>query len=211
MYFKYHNKNIFVIDDLKQWGIYNMYIHDNKFYEDEFLNYTLSLNLAGIYLDIGANIGNHSLFWGLFSKADKIISFEPLPRFVHVLIKNLIANKVLHKVDIYPFGLSDIQGYQNIKFFDTITPTLVKRLDDICLKLDSHISLLKVDIEGMEPQCLAGAINIIKKNKPIIFAEAHSNSVLDKIMSIIEPIGYQLSGKIFNASPTYEIIANNTE
>lgn len=43
---------------------------------------------GSVILDIGANIGNHTVFWSLFSPAAKIISFEPQQLVFNILKRN---------------------------------------------------------------------------------------------------------------------------
>ena len=204
---RYKNRDVVIIDDLKWWKeLYDRFLVDQEFYEDELLNYIGSLELSGVYVDVGANVGNHTLFWALFCNAQRILAFEALPRFCAVMTKLLIANRVLHKVDLFPFGLSDEQAYVDIEFFDSITPSLVRKLDDI--QIDTPISLVKIDVEGMEPKVLKGGVNLLERDKPLLFVEAHAKDNLEAIMEVIEPIGYQLTGNVFNVTPTYEISAD---
>ncbi|MDH3280258.1 MAG: FkbM family methyltransferase [Gammaproteobacteria bacterium] len=203
--FSYLDKNVYLSERLKHWRkLWDGYLIDGKFYEDEFLNYTKSLQLNGTYIDIGANIGNHTLYWALFSAARSIACFEALPRFSNILIEQLILNKVLHKCTIHPFGLSDNSEYVDITFFDSITPTWVERLDNV--NISEPVTLIKIDVEGMEPKVLKGGLNIIKRNRPVIFAEASKKDQLDEIMDVLKPIGYKTTKNVFNHTPTYEII-----
>lgn len=61
-----------------------------------------------IFLDIGANIGNHTLFFS--NIFDQVISFEPSERNVWILKANLELNNIKNVI-VVPKGLSDESGY----------------------------------------------------------------------------------------------------
>src|SRR5918995_5379640 len=46
---------------------------------------------GGIYLDVGANIGNHAVYFGKFC-ADHVVALEPHPALVSILRRNLERN-----------------------------------------------------------------------------------------------------------------------
>ena len=69
---------------------------ERNFYEIEFLNYIKEnySDQTGI-IDIGANIGNHSLFFLSFLKCDNLYAFEPQQDNVSLLKSNLSDYKNL--------------------------------------------------------------------------------------------------------------------
>src|SRR5690606_12205195 len=56
-------------------------INEGRFYECPFLEHVRTLDLAGTYLDIGTNIGNHALFFSMFCRSDEVIGFEPVAQW----------------------------------------------------------------------------------------------------------------------------------
>ena len=81
--------------------------NSNNFYEIEFLEFIrLNYNKQNTILDIGANIGNHSLFFSEYLDFKKIISFEPYEPNFELLGKNL-NNK---KCEIINCAISDSNG-----------------------------------------------------------------------------------------------------
>jgi len=158
-------------------------------------------------LDIGSNIGGNTL---VFSDYGPVHSFEP----VYHEILNINANRInqlKHPVKVYGFALSDTEcetvmyipqfgcQYENkINYGGT---TLNKRTDgkktvsvDVsCKRLDDVYdgipSIIKIDVEGHELNVLKGAVNTIKKHKPMILIEIHhfENSEIPKF---IESLGY---------------------
>jgi FkbM family methyltransferase len=158
----------------------------NNFFEIAFLDYLAKNynNQMGI-LDIGANIGNHSLFFAKFLKCEMVYSFEPFPRNISLLKMNM--RNYADKSKIFEIALSDKEGtlplynsqagnfggfslhsYSNGSSF-IVNPSIdVITLDS--LNLD-NISMIKIDVENHENEVLEGAKNTIIRNKPIIFIE----------------------------------------
>lgn len=69
------------------------------FYENDFLCYINTLGIEGTYLDIGTNIGNHLVYLGLFTSAEKVLDLSLLTYIKISLNKTLILInfKVLYK------------------------------------------------------------------------------------------------------------------
>lgn len=155
-------------------------------------------------LDIGANIGNHSLYFSEYFK--NVISFEPNRRTYKVLSLNaeLVNNVTCHNV-----GLSDRTGSaalfvdpSNIggaSITNSTNPKALRSHDIELVELDSfqeydNVKLLKIDVEGHEYNALMGAKNLIKKSMPIILFEQQAADFKDgesPVVSLLKEIGYQ--------------------
>lgn len=140
-----------------------------------------------IFIDIGANIGCHSI--GMLKKHNdiKVVAFEPQPFMYNLLTYNLSqfeANKYI----CHDCGLSDKDDviystmpnyitdenpggfglqYNRIQTEDTIS-VQIKQLDSFKY---SNVSLIKIDVEGHENEVLTGSVETIKINKPIMIIE----------------------------------------
>lgn len=151
-------------------------------------------------LDIGANIGNHSLYWASERKAQKIYSFEPYPSSYQILKTNIDINNLNNIIEALPFALSDENTKAQVCSF---CPTNIggtgfsknsegdfefRTLDSLNIK--EMIDLIKIDVEGCELEVLNGGLNTIKKNKPIILIETFDKK--EKIEELLTPIGYTL-------------------
>jgi hypothetical protein len=79
------------------------------------------------------------------------------------------------------------------------------RLDELIQK---PVALIKLDIEGMELMALKGAERLLL-GRPVVFAEAHSEEELDTMDELLGKRGYRATGRVFNASPTYEWVASS--
>jgi FkbM family methyltransferase len=152
-------------------------------------------------LDIGANIGNHSLYFSDHFK--KVISFEPNPRTYKVLSLNaeLVGNVVCHNV-----GLSDRTGDAVLSINpdniggSSITDGKSLHSQDIKLiELDSfekfdNVKLLKIDVEGHEYKALWGAKHLIKEHMPIVLFEQHLSDFDEgrsPVVLLLQQLGYK--------------------
>jgi FkbM family methyltransferase len=155
-----------------------------------------------VALDIGANIGNHSLYFSELFK--EVLAFEPNPRTFALLKFN--AEHVCSKGNItcFNFGLSD----QNSElFFKTSKSNVggsrivedpqsgrdedmfliqVKRADDFAELYDNKISLIKIDVEGHELAALKGAKSLIEKNNPVILFEQHASDFSEGRSDVVD-------------------------
>ncbi|MFE9773413.1 FkbM family methyltransferase [Streptomyces sp. NPDC005931] len=175
-----------------------------KFYEHAFLDYIASLQIPGTYLDVGACIGTHTIFFALCCPSDRVYAFEPRPGAMTRLQRNVHLNGLEDRVETSLWALSDREGTVDVRL-DRVNHTLhTRRLDTL---VNDRVAVIKLDVEGMEAQALAGAQDILHRYRPRVFAEAHSEEEKGRILSVLEPHGYQATGRVFNASPTYEFVA----
>jgi FkbM family methyltransferase len=184
-------------------------IRSGKFYEDFiFLEFEKYIPKHGTFLDIGANIGNHSM---MFRQEfdNNIIAFEGNPLNYVLLYKNISQFKNIKSICI---GLSDKVGLTEFIYDPNnfggggIFPSLRDQYPTIPVyltTLDSFnfddISFIKMDVENHEMFVIKGGLETIKRNKPLIWIEDffYDN---DKIKSpthyLCDNIGYKLIQKI---------------
>src|SRR5216684_2051454 len=72
----------------------------NTFWELELLEYIGMIGpRGGIYIDVGGNIGNHAVFFGLFC-ADHVVTIEPHPTLLPILQANVEQNGLAERTTI---------------------------------------------------------------------------------------------------------------
>lgn len=144
----------------------------------------------GVVLDIGANVGNHTLFYACHTEASSIIPFEPQARARAVLLQNLELNarqvakrvdtRFLHlalagqrkRVEATASGPGNWGATQFLEADqDSADAIEAAALDD--LPLSGGIGFIKLDVEGMEIEILQGAERTIAANRPVIFIEVN--------------------------------------
>lgn len=149
----------------------------------EFRGGLLSQVLAqegSVVVDIGANIGNHTLYFALERHASKVISFEAVEETYRILARNIELNNLQDRTEIYCLGLSDQAGMADIgrRYAGNIggTELAVGSGNIKLVALDSfnlpRVDLIKIDVEGMEPQVLKGAEETIRRCRPYIMTES---------------------------------------
>ena len=72
--FVYNNENVY-FNYIENDHISN-YWKNNTFYEIKLLEKIKSLNLNGVYVDVGSHHGNHSIYFEKFCNSEKVISIE---------------------------------------------------------------------------------------------------------------------------------------
>ncbi len=141
--------------------------------------------IAGIAVDIGANIGNHSLFFKKYYP--KVFSFEPNHRTYKVLCLNA---KLYENIECINVGLSDSErsAFLNITSgnvggshisgdgdFRSNSRQEIKlmTLDSYAKIFTEKLGLVKIDVEGHELAVLMGGRELLNRDKPIILFEQH--------------------------------------
>jgi len=197
------------------------------FYEIELLNYLLVRGpLGGVYIDVGANIGNHSIFFAKFL-ADHVVCVEPSDKIRQILERNLEANHIInYSLADCALGAAPAQGRLQYPDNNNIGMTKVVQagpvveenaelvricaLDGLMEALqpglrNSRISLVKIDVEGMELDVLQGAHSILAQHKPQLILEAATEYDQDRLFSYLKPFGYEPIAQ-FCYTPTFHLI-----
>lgn len=171
------------------------YIRSGKFYEEDiFLRFKSQIPESGTILDVGANIGNHSVMFAQYYPGRSVFSFEANPITYSLLINNTrtipnvvpICCAVSDQVELIQFvhfhpspGCSRIiKYYGDVEGESVMCGTNI----DECVKvnivtqvLDSFsfedVSFIKIDVEGHEIPVFEGARNLIASQKPAIWIE----------------------------------------
>lgn len=165
-------------------------------YELPFLQWIYDQEFEGVALDIGANIGNHTLWMALVCDLD-VTAFEPV--LPHVVRANAELNGVLGwGVHVYDCALGDVPSTAHHKAKGVIVPGTseqstdetfeIKRLDD--LGLTERTAFWKVDVEGFEPQVLLGGRNMIMRDQPVIACEQWGPAADKAVEGVLRPLGY---------------------
>lgn len=141
--------------------------------------------IGGRFLDVGANVGNHSLYVAKFLRASLVVPFEPNPAASALLVNNLMLNRVDHVCDLQHLGLglsdgSSLSAGLRVPAKNLGGARLIANGEGIPLvRGDSVLAgmtfdMIKIDAEGMELSVLAGLDGLIRATKPYIFVEVDS-------------------------------------
>lgn len=150
-----------------------------------------------LILEIGANAGIYSVFFdALFRSGScvgkrRIVSFEPAPEAYRRLIANLAANAAEHVVS-YQAAIGETSGLQAFyepvghltngsllrEFSEIFTPDIDETLAVVLgaselerwLAMADH-ALIKIDVEGFEPDLLAALGPLLQRHRPDLLIE----------------------------------------
>lgn len=153
----------------------------------------------GAVLDIGANVGSHSIN---FSRvADVVYAFEPQPRIFYNLCANLLIN---HVTNVVPFNmaLGSTCGITSVPALDPTKPgspmgvgvgrgsqlTRIQTLDSLGI---SPIHFIKIDVEGHELEVLKGGHETLARENAILYVEIHIPELIDQVRTYLQGFGYQ--------------------
>ncbi len=169
----------------------NIIREQNVYTRNDLLIFKKLLNLGDYFIDVGANIGWHTIFGSLLvGDTGKVFAFEPNVINYKVLESNIELNN-LSNVSAINLALSNFIGPSKLycsknnygdHIMITVDHTLNRDSEDITsTTLDQFISnndidaqkikLIKMDIQGSEALALAGMQQFIKKYKPPIILE----------------------------------------
>jgi FkbM family methyltransferase len=167
-------------------------------YEKENLHLLLKL-LAQlpqpVVLDIGANIGNHTLAFA--TRAHVVHAFEPIPYLFDVLSGNIARNKLTH-VFAHNVALSDHEGRATINMvnagnfgassFDKRTEgttpvavTLTTGDAFIAQHNVGRVDFVKIDVEAHEVFVLRGLMQTLRRDQPFITMEWNDPLTIDRL------------------------------
>ena len=135
-----------------------------------------------LLIDVGANIGVYTVYAALRHAGLRVIAFEPEVANAHLLRDNIVANRVADRVDAYAVALGAHEGLGTLLVQD-LTPgaalhslasaaadrtpdgrrvvfrqgVIATTLDRFCERASCRPNALKIDVDGTEPEILAGA------------------------------------------------------
>jgi FkbM family methyltransferase len=143
-----------------------------------------------VVLDIGANVGHHSV--ALAGVAGRVHAFEPYPPRLEALRANVARNPhlpiTIHPVALgdrdcnAPFRLPTTGEWAGVQFDPHGTLTFPMRNGDRYLRKYGieRVDLIKLDVDGNEIDILRGLTACIEVSRPIILVEG--------TLSALEPV-----------------------
>ena len=156
-----------------------------------------------VCVDVGANIGNHSVFFQKYFP--QVVSIEANPAVFEILELNTRRFANVRAVNV---ALGEEEGEGILTLADDTNegtgfvslaenssnglPVKIMPLDALTKDLEGGIDLVKIDVEGFEYQVLSGAKKTLENHRPVILFEYYVKQQCDKnVFSLLECCGYK--------------------
>jgi len=228
-----------MLDDETGYGVGFQLMNTGQYDMEEinFAKFVLSQRLndygAGVVaIDCGANIGVHTIEWSkMLNGVGSVVSFEPQEMVYYQLCGNVAINNCFN-VTVYNSAIGDkneiIQipkpNYMKPSTFGSMELRQKEGSEDIGQTLErmtsveqvaldnlplNRVDFIKIDVEGMEFEAIAGARNLIDKHKPQMLIEVIKIDK-DKMQVTLEDMGYDVYpfGGNFFAVHKYDTMAS---
>ncbi|GGY07794.1 FkbM family methyltransferase [Paludibacterium paludis] len=180
-------------------------------------------------IDCGANIGVHTIEWARFMYGwGHVIAFEAQEKIYYALAGNIVLNNCFNvnamnsavgaecghidipepdylvpgsfgSFELKPSGCGEDIG-QPIDYGNRPLRVEMVTLDSLALE---RVDLVKIDVEGMEEQVLAGAESLLRRHRPILFVEM-LKSDKEAIRARLASLGYIVFPAGINALAIHE-------
>jgi len=196
-------ETILLDNNISFTGYENEYVFEKiksgTFYENDLLlRWTDSINENSIVFDIGANLGNHTLFFSKIKNAKKVYSFEPVKKNYELLERNCKDNSCT-QVELFNFGLGAQNGFANMtdnvhnfgaielnESYDGVIK--IYTIDELNLPGPDFV---KIDVEGFEIKVLKGMHRTLTQYCPDLWIEVRPDTFHD-VNSLLMIYGYKI-------------------
>ncbi|MCH5259480.1 MAG: FkbM family methyltransferase [Lachnospiraceae bacterium] len=179
---------------------------DDDFYDGKNLEYLKEkiIKPGMVILDIGANIGNHTVFFAKKCMAAHVYSIEPQKNVYEILEKNISLNSLDDVCTIYNIALGESLGKADIAFYNRTNcgGTRLTMSDDgdiVMSTLDGmnlpDIDFVKIDVEGFEYNVLKGGEKLLRSMSPILYVEINDENY-QKVSALLNSYGYTMTEKV---------------
>jgi FkbM family methyltransferase len=137
---------------------------------------------GGVFLDVGANVGNHTIYVAKFLRPSAVIVVELTPPAIFILRSNIALNNLGDVVDtsLLGVGFADAEGRvagrgpkHNLgnAVFTPDSGGSFRVVPGDSLLAGRRIDFVKIDVEGMELAVLTGLQETIARNRPALYVE----------------------------------------
>ncbi len=145
------------------------------------------LPAGGTLVDVGANVGLHSVQLAKLVDGLRVLAFEPVGQTFTLLQRNIAKNGVAEQVTARRAAVSDRDGTlrltTNFQYANFVVPEGSRAAEDAveevdCRTLDGlldgtteRVDAIKCDVEGAELAVLRGAEKTIDRFRPLLLLE----------------------------------------
>lgn len=163
------------------------------------------LEPGAFVLEVGANMGSHTIKMAQKVEDGRVFAFEPQRIIFQLLCANVALNN-LKNVECHWAALGASNCQIEVQELD---PDLENNFGALplniglpgrripCYAADDifsfpRLDLIKIDVEGMEKEVIRGAVGLINKHKPMLYVENDRLENSETLMKMIDGLGYAM-------------------
>lgn len=170
-------------------------------------------------IDVGANVGYYTVKWGdMVGSQGRVLAVEANPATARLLRENVALNGLAGRCEVHVVAAGVQEGTATLRvpmgngggasFIRDVGRQDVADIEVAVMPLDrlfpdlKNVDLIKIDVEGVEPEVLSGARRIIEASPKCAFhIEVHAfwESQYGSVKAVLEPIS--LNRSIFLMKP----------
>ena len=189
-----------------------------RYEQDEIQFVRRALRLGDSAIDVGGHIGFFTMnMAAAVGPEGRVYAFEPLETNANLLERSIVENGFGDRVRFQRAAVGAAPGTATLTFpeetlnsggayllRDGSAPLTGNQKKDVplvaldALELRRPIRLIKMDVEGAEPQVLRGAERILRDDRPVILSELHptqleraSGITADQFLAQVAAFGYR--------------------
>lgn len=179
------------------------------YYEHDLLWAISEKAKKGVYIDVGAHVGNHTAFFALECPSTHVVALEPFGRAVAALHRTVARSGIGHKVKVleaaihnsWPFATAVATADSRMIITEDKKGVPCYRIDDL-VPSGERVAVIKADVDGLEANVLLSGEEVIKRDRPLLALEAWNQETEDSIRAVLEPWGY-VQGQRYCSTPTH--------
>jgi FkbM family methyltransferase len=162
-----------------------------------------SLEPGMVVWDIGANVGLYTLCSSFgVGASGRVYAFEPMPENLTHLRAHLELNGI-ENVEIESKAVIDRETVVRMKQGDSPSEWHLDTGGEYAVQsiaLDSWLArsaarrphVLKIDVEGAEVAVLRGAVDTLRRHRPLIYLSLHGETQRLESRELLQEVGYRL-------------------
>lgn len=203
--------------DLSEFTQRSIYMGVYEWRETEIIKKYLREGMT--FVDAGANVGYYTLLAASkVGESGRVVAFEPSPYALERLVKTIEDNR-LTQVETMPYALSDKSGETTLyapvaKGHHSPTMIACEGVYPISIRAQTldefidangvdHVDVLKVDVEGFEPNVINGALRSIQQGKikavlcelNAVWLEANGWNI-SPMMDLMTGLGFKVAASV---------------
>ena len=157
---------------------------------------------GAVIVDVGANVGNHLVYFAKVLDAERIVPVEPLPQAIAQLRENIALNGIAC-VDSRYLGKGAGAARARFRLIEgkdsaqaALRPADEGEIEVFPLdELDLAVDFIKIDVEGMELDVLQGAQRLVARCHPMMMIEVQDAN-RTALLALAAQLGYALEWEV---------------